>query len=87
MEVHQKRDKKMSEYCTAEKVCELFGISRATLWRWEHECDDFPQPLRIGKVIRYSLPGVLAFARARSGKRADLEQRFDAIERLTQPLS
>lgn len=61
------------EYCTAKRVCELLGISRATLWRWENECEDFPQPLRIGKVIRYSIPDICEFAYVRSGRRREVE--------------
>lgn len=74
----------MAEYITAEKVCEIFGISRATLWRWEHECTDFPQPLRIGKVIRYSTPSIITFARARSGKSDEVEPSLDAAEEMVQ---
>ena len=74
----------MPEYSTAEEVCEIFGISRATLWRWEHGCSDFPQPLRIGKVIRYSTPSIIKFAQARSGKSDEIEQRLEAVEKIVQ---
>jgi len=35
-------------------VCDMFQVSRSTLYRWEKYNPDFPKPLRINtKVLRY----------------------------------
>ena len=33
---------------TLKEVCELFGISRMTLWRWLQEDPRFPKPFTTG---------------------------------------
>ena len=39
---------------TPKEVCDMFQVSRSTLYRWEKYNPDFPEPLRINtKVLRY----------------------------------
>ncbi|MCH7307797.1 hypothetical protein MMO38_06540 [Acinetobacter sp. NIPH 1852] len=38
----------MAKYITSDKVCEMFGITKVTLWRWEIKTQwgvPFPAPV------------------------------------------
>ena len=44
----------MQQYMSADQVCDLLKIAKSTLWRWERTIEGFPQPIKIGRTIRYS---------------------------------
>lgn len=51
---------------TCKEICELYQISRQTLWRMAKN-PDFPAPYRIGRAVRWDVAAVDAFL---SGGRA-----------------
>lgn len=49
-------------YCASRVVCVHFDISRTTLWRLT-QLEGFPEPLKLGRAVRYRLDEVEAFLR------------------------
>ena len=49
-------------YCASRAVCMHFVISRTTLWRLA-QLEGFPEPLKLGRAVRYRLDEVEAFLR------------------------
>ncbi|MBJ2226654.1 helix-turn-helix transcriptional regulator [Pseudomonas brenneri] len=49
-------------YCASRAVCMHFDISRTTLWRLA-QLEGFPEPLKLGRAVRYRLDEVEAFLR------------------------
>lgn len=49
------------EYGTTRQICEILHISEMTLWRQRREKADFPQPVRIGRSVRWNIGQVLRF--------------------------
>lgn len=49
-------------YCASRAVCVHFDISRTTLWRLT-QLEGFPEPLKLGRAVRYRLDEVEAFLR------------------------
>lgn len=48
-------------YVTQRQVCERWGISRGTLYRWRAQ-GFAPEPVRLGpRTVRYPLAAILAF--------------------------
>lgn len=45
------------ELARPTQTAEHFLISKQTLWRWTQE-DDFPQPMRRGRVTLYDLKAI-----------------------------
>ena len=41
---------------TADKVCEIFSISRVTLWDWDKK--GMTKPIRLGNLKRYRLSDI-----------------------------
>lgn len=48
---------------TTEQLCTLYQISRTTWWRWS-KADNFPAPLRAGRILRWDAEAVDAFLRS-----------------------
>lgn len=46
---------------TTEQVCEIFKISRSTLYRLSKNDPTFPQPLHFGRAIRWNLADICEF--------------------------
>ncbi|WP_420793886.1 helix-turn-helix transcriptional regulator [Pseudomonas fontis] len=46
---------------TTEQVCEIFKISRSTLYRLSKNDPTFPQPLHFGRAIRWNLAEICEF--------------------------
>ncbi|WP_016715743.1 MULTISPECIES: helix-turn-helix transcriptional regulator [Pseudomonas putida group] len=51
---------------TTEQLCTLYQISRTTFWRWT-KIDNFPIPIRAGRVLRWDAEAVDAFLTNRKG--------------------
>ena len=52
------------------KVCQIFDISKATLWRWSQSLDNFPKPIKIGgRAVAYDMAEIEAFIEGRKAKR------------------
>jgi prophage regulatory protein len=50
-----------------KSVCEMLGISKATLWRWVKSDDSFPKPLKLtGKTTVWWSSEVHAWVNART---------------------
>ena len=45
--------KPTEKYLTVDEVCELFSVSRVTLWNWDRK--GIITPVRIGSLKRYKL--------------------------------
>jgi len=56
---------------TTRKVCDHFGITSMTLWRWlQDDKIGFPQPIRIGRRTYWSASAIAEFkAKAATGTR------------------
>ena len=54
----------MPEMLTQAEVCDLLTISRSTLHRWDSEFPDFPEPRKIGRLIRYDAAELTAWVLA-----------------------
>lgn len=51
----------------APSMCELLGISKATLWRWVSDDQEFPKPLKISEKTRaWRLAEVRAWMNSRA---------------------
>ena len=51
----------MPEMLTQAEVCSLLGISRSTLHRWDSEFPNFPEPRKIGRLVRYDAAEIRAW--------------------------
>lgn len=51
---------------TTAQLCTLYQISRTTFWRWT-KAENFPVPLRAGRVLRWDAEAVDAFLTNRKG--------------------
>lgn len=51
---------------TTAQLCTLYQISRTTFWRWT-KADDFPTPIRAGRILRWDAEAVDAFLTNRKG--------------------
>lgn len=51
---------------TTEQFCTLYQISRTTWWRWT-KAEDFPAPIRVGRIQRWDAEAVDAFLLNRKG--------------------
>lgn len=45
--------------------CERFGISPSTWWRLSTKTPGFPEPIRFGRAVRWSVQAVDNFMRQR----------------------
>ena len=45
---------------TTEQLCAFYQISRVTWWRWS-KAENFPAPLRAGRILRWDANAVDAF--------------------------
>ncbi|HPF94815.1 MAG TPA: hypothetical protein PLV65_12770 [Tenuifilaceae bacterium] len=45
------------KYLTAEKVCDLLGITRVTLWSWDKK--GLTHPIRLGNLKRYRYSDIM----------------------------
>ncbi|MGO1271520.1 helix-turn-helix transcriptional regulator [Pseudomonas helleri] len=45
---------------TTEQLCTLYQISRTTWWRWT-KIENFPTPIRAGRVLRWDANAVDTF--------------------------
>ena len=52
-------------YITGEKVCQLFNISRGTLWKWDQK--GITKPVRIGNIKRYRMSDLKKISDQRAG--------------------
>ena len=48
-----------------EVVCNRLEINRRTLYRWLQAYQDFPRPIRIGRLVRFRALEVMAWIDAR----------------------
>ncbi len=39
----------MTKLIRVDKVAEILGVSKATIYRWIKENPDFPRPVKLGK--------------------------------------
>jgi len=53
---------------SVEIVCNRLEINRRTLYRWLDAYQDFPRPIRIGRLIRFRALEVVAWIDAREQK-------------------
>ncbi|KAA5846520.1 helix-turn-helix domain-containing protein [Pseudomonas chlororaphis] len=51
---------------TTEQLCTLYQISRTTWWRWS-KAENFPTPLRAGRILRWDAEAVDAFLTGKKG--------------------
>lgn len=51
---------------TTEQLCTLYQISRTTWWRWS-KAENFPTPLRAGRILRWDAEAVDAFLTNQKG--------------------
>lgn len=47
-------------HATAAQCCVKYQVSRTTWWRW-NQVPGFPQPLRLGRLVRWDVEAVDAF--------------------------
>lgn len=53
------------QFLSTDDICELWGISRATFYRWKSEQDHFPIPIVVGpNTVRYDAACVAAYVQA-----------------------
>ena len=50
---------------TTRQLCERYQVSRTTLARWR-ESHAFPEPLRVGRTLRFAPEAVEAWVEART---------------------
>ena len=55
--VNQPATKPEEKYITAEKVCDLLGITRVTLWSWDKK--GLTHPIRLGNLKRYRYSDIM----------------------------
>ena len=56
----------MAKYITSDQVCEMFGITKVTLWRWEVKTQwgiPFPAPAHNLSTLYYMIHGGNALTR------------------------
>ena len=63
-EVGERSGAASDRYLTARQVCERYGVSFQSLWRWLKRADlNFPQPLYIGRYRYFSSAALVAWER------------------------
>lgn len=60
------RDKTDVAYLSDKQVAKHYGVSRATIWRWTKEVEDFPGPVLVGAgTTRWRLADIEEYDRQR----------------------
>lgn len=51
MHITTDRNTILNKAIRLDQVCELTGVSRATVWRWVNTNDAFPRPFRLSAGV------------------------------------
>ena len=50
-------------YLAAHQLAAMFGVNKATIWRWSRDKDDFPAPIKLGgKCSRWKASAIRDWA-------------------------
>ncbi|TBY41615.1 helix-turn-helix transcriptional regulator [Rhizobium leguminosarum] len=71
---------KNEKYLPVDEVCDRYGISRQTLWKWKRADDTFPEPVIIRKRQYFSEYDLAKWEATRGGRDPDLDGKLVGLK-------